>query len=101
MIAKDPAASVDHCISFFSRGIRLAQKVTSLFLCLLLLSLLHGCSGSEEQQKEEGGAVEQMTATVAREAVENIRLPMEKAKQVQALQDAHTRAMEEAVESSQ
>jgi len=76
----------------------MAKYFKSAFLCLLLISLICGCSGNEEQK--EPGAVEQMTDKVAQKAVQNIRQPIEQAKQVQAIQGAHTRAVNEAIENS-
>jgi len=70
----------------------------SASLCLLLVGILAGCSGDSEDK--EPGAIEQMTDKAAREAVQNIRQPMEQARQVQAMQDAHTRAVNEAAENS-
>lgn len=76
----------------------MAKYFKSASLCLLLISLICGCSGNEEQK--EPGAVEQMTDKVAQKAVQNIRQPIEQAKQVQAIQGAHTRAVNEAIENS-
>ncbi len=76
----------------------MAKYFKSASLCLLLISLVCGCSGNEEQK--EPGAIEQMTDKVAQETVQNIRQPIEQAKQVQAIQDAHTRAVNEAIENS-
>lgn len=68
------------------------------YCLLLLLSLtLVSCSGDDEEQKT--GAVDQLTDRVAQEAVQNIREPMERAKQVQAIQEAHIKAINEAVEN--
>ena len=68
-----------------------------IFLCLLLAVMLNGCSGDEDKKP---GALQEMTDKVAGDAVENIRQPIERAKQVQAIQDAHTRAVNEAIEES-
>ena len=74
------------------------QYLRSAFLCLLLATLFSGCSG--DQEKKEPGAIKKMTNKAAEEAVQNIRQPIEWAEQVQAIQDAHGRAINEAVENS-
>ena len=74
----------------------MALYLKSAPLCLLLAGMLLGCSGNEEQK--EPGAIEKMTDKAAEEAVQNIRQPMERAKQVQAIQDARVRAINEAIE---
>ena len=68
------------------------------FFFLLPATILYGCSG--EQEKKETGAIKKMTDKAAEEAVQNIRQPIERAEQVQAIQDAHLRAIKEAVENS-
>jgi PBP1b-binding outer membrane lipoprotein LpoB len=68
-----------------------------IFSCLLSAVILNGCSGDEDKKP---GALQEMTDKVAGEAVENIRQPIERAQQVQAIQGAHTRAVNEAVEES-
>jgi hypothetical protein len=73
-------------------------QIASIFLLLTLL-VLGGCSGGGE--KEETGSVDRLTTQVADEAVQNIREPMERAKQVQAIQDAHMKAVEKAVQEGQ
>lgn len=75
----------------------MATYLKSASLSLLLAGMLSSCSGDREN-KEPGG-LQQMTDKVAQEAVQNIRQPIEQAKQVQAIQDAHTKAVE-AVENS-
>ena len=72
------------------------KYLRSAFFFLLLATILYGCSGDEE--KKEVGAIEKMTDKAAEEAVQNIRQPIERAKQVQAIQDAHVRAINEAIE---
>ncbi len=74
------------------------KYLRSAFLCLLLATIFSGCSG--DQEKKEPGAIEKMTDKAAEEAVQNIRQPIERAKQVQAIQDAHVRAINEAIETS-
>ena len=64
---------------------------------LLLAGMLSGCSSDRENK--EPGAIQEMTDKVAQEEVQNIRQPIEQAKQVQAIQDAHTKAVE-AIENS-
>jgi PBP1b-binding outer membrane lipoprotein LpoB len=68
-----------------------------IFLCLLPAVMLNGCSGDEDKKP---GVLQEMTDKVAGEAVQNIRQPIERAKQVQAMQDAHTKAVHEAIEES-
>ncbi len=70
--------------------------IISASLCLLLIALLAGCSG--DQEKKEAGAIEKMTDKAAQQAVRNIRQPIEQAGQVQAIQDAHVRAINEAID---
>ena len=67
--------------------------------CILLLAalILTGCSGDDEEQ--QSGAIDQLTDKVAQKAVQNIREPIERAKQAQAIQEAHTKAINEAVEN--
>ena len=74
------------------------RYLRSAFLCLLLAGILSGCSG--DQEKKEPGAIKKMTDKAAEEAVQNIREPIERAEQVQAIQDAHVRAINEAIENS-
>jgi PBP1b-binding outer membrane lipoprotein LpoB len=69
-----------------------------VFFCLLLATILSGCSG--DQEKKEAGTIEKMTDKAAEQAVQNIRQPIERAEQVQAIQEAHTRAINEAIENS-
>ena len=76
----------------------MAKCLKSASLYLLLAGMLFACSGDRENK--EPGAIEQMTDKVAQEAVQNIRQPIEQAKQVQAIQGAHTRAVNEAIENS-
>ena len=70
----------------------------SAFFCLLLTAFLAGCSG--DQEKKETGAIEKMTDKAAQQAVQNIREPIERAEQVQAIQDAHLKAINEAIEEN-
>ncbi len=72
--------------------------LSSAFFCLLLATILSGCSG--DQEKKEAGTIKKMTDKAAEQAVQNIRQPIERAEQVQAIQDAHTRAINEAIENS-
>ena len=72
------------------------KYLRSAFFFLLLATILSGCSG--DQEKKEPGAIEKMTDKAAEDAVQNIRQPIERAKQVQAIQDAHVRAINEAIE---
>ena len=74
------------------------KYLRSAFFFLLLATILYGCSG--EQEKKEPSAIKKMTDKAAEEAVQNIRQPIERAKQVQAIQDAHVRAINEAIENS-
>lgn len=74
------------------------KYLRSVFFGLLPATILSGCSG--DQEKKEPGAIEKMTDKAAEEAVQNIHQPIERAKQVQAIQDAHVRAVKEAVENS-
>ncbi len=67
--------------------------------CILLLLGLILTSCSEDKEKQKSGPIDQLTDRVAQEAVQNIREPIERAKQVQAIQEAHTRAINEAVEN--
>ena len=73
-----------------------AKYLRSVFFFLLLAGILCGCSG--EQEKKEPSAIKKMTDKAAEEAVQNIRQPIERAKQVQAIQDARVRAINEAIE---
>jgi hypothetical protein len=72
--------------------------LSSAYFCLLPATILSGCSG--DQEKKEAGAIEKMTDKAAEQAVQNIRQPIERAEQVQAIQDAHTKAINEAIENS-
>ncbi len=78
-------------LSYFFTGPQL------IFSCLLVAAILTGCSKDEDR---DSGVVEEMTDKVALEAVQSIRQPIDRAKQVQAIQDAHIRAVNEAVENS-
>ncbi len=69
-----------------------------LFLLVALSCLPLGCSSDREEKASE---VDRLTDQVAREAVEKIREPMEKARQVQAIQDAHMKAVDKAVQEAQ
>jgi len=70
-----------------------------IFLCLLLAALMTSCSGDNEDR--EAGTVDQLTDRVAEKAVQNIRQPMEQAKQqVQAIQEAHMQSVNEAVDNT-
>ncbi len=71
--------------------------MTRYCMFMLLILVLSSCSGDTDEQKT--GAIDQLTDRVAQEAVQNIREPIERAKQVQAIQDAHTKAINEAVEN--
>ena len=73
------------------------KYLRSVSFGLLLATILWGCSGDQEQK--EVGAIKQMTDKAAEEAVQNIRKPIERAEQVQAVQDAHVRAINESVEN--
>ena len=75
----------------------MATFLKSASLYLLLAGMLSGCSSDRENKEPE--AIQEMTDKVAQEAVQNIRQPIEQAKQVQAIQDAHTKAVE-AIENS-
>ncbi|MEA2114514.1 MAG: hypothetical protein U9P36_03900 [Thermodesulfobacteriota bacterium] len=77
---------------------RRTKFVRSAFPYLLLVIILVGCSG--DQEKKEPGTIEKMTDKAAEEAVQNIRQPIERARQVQAIQDAHVRAINEAIENN-
>jgi hypothetical protein len=66
---------------------------------LLLCGLLGACSKSDEQKEQ--GAIDKMTDKVARDAVQNIREPIERAKQIQAIENAHAKAINDAVKHSQ
>ena len=75
------------------------RKLTSAACFLLLsasLALLTGCSND----KEEKGVVEQASDKVAAKAVEHIQKPIDKAKNIQAIQDAQSRKMKGIIEES-
>ena len=74
------------------------KYLRSVSFGLLLATIFCGCSG--DQENKEPGAIKKMTDKAAEEAVQNIRQPIERAEQVQAIQDAHVRAINEAVENS-
>jgi hypothetical protein len=58
---------------------------------------LGACSGDGD--KEEAGAVDRLTSRVAHDAVQNIRQPMEQTRQqMQDIQDAHMKAVENALQ---
>lgn len=63
---------------------------------LMLLGLLLGCS----KDKDEKGAVEQLSDKVAGKAVEQMQKPLNKARESQALQDAQSKKMEDLIEDS-
>ncbi len=70
------------------------KYLKSATLCLLFSALLGGCSGDKE---EEPGVVEQVTDKAANVGIEYIQQPIEKAQGVQAIQDAHTQKMKDAM----
>lgn len=67
-------------------------KVLVCGLVMILAGVLTGCSGDKEEKKQS--ALDQLTD----KTVENIRKPMEESvSRMKSFQDAHMKAMEEAV----
>ena len=80
---------------------KLASAVCGLIV-LGTLVLFAGCSNEnkEENQKETKGVLEQASDKVAAKAVEQIKKPLDKAREIQALQNAQSQKMEDMVEES-
>lgn len=70
----------------------------SAILCLLFATLIVGCS--DDKEKNEPGAIEQVTEKAADVGIQYIQQPIEKAQGVQAIQDAHTQKMKDAMGES-
>ena len=69
-----------------------------IFMSLILfcLPLLTGCSGDQEKTgKKEKSAIEQGTDKVAKEAVDRIKVPIDKAKMAAEQESNHSRELEE------
>jgi len=67
-----------------------------MVLPALLFFLISSCSSPEDQEKK--GVIEQTTETVAQEAVDRIKTPIDKAYQAKDLQESHTREVDESTE---
>jgi len=79
------------------------MRKSNFFICFLfgLLILAVLCSGcSDDSEKNTSGRVDQMTDKIAHKAVQNIRQPLEKARQAQDVANAHIKAVDEAIEQS-
>jgi len=75
------------------------QKNFIFWLSALVLSVSLLCSGcSSDTEKEQPTKIKQFTDHTAKQAVDHIRKPMDKARQAQALVNAHTRDIEQAVD---
>lgn len=67
-------------------------NLAALYCCFMISS----CSNSEEQKASD--SIEKTTENIAREAVERIQAPIEKAKLAKKLQENHEREIEKAKE---
>lgn len=67
-----------------------------LVLVLLISSMISGCSGEKDKNKET--AVEEMTREVGQKAAARIEAPIDKARDAAALVDEHTKQTQEQAE---
>ena len=64
-----------------------------MVLVVLSLPLLNGCNDNKE--KKEKGTIEQTTDKAAKEAVDSIKVPLDKAKTAAEQESIHNRQIEE------
>ena len=78
---------------------RKAHRILCFWCGILLLAgVCPGCSS--EPEKDKSGPAEQLTDKIAHKAEQKIRQPLERAQQALNIENAHIKAVDEAIEQS-
>ncbi len=65
--------------------------------CLLLAATMFtGCSGNKDEEEKKPGKIQQMTDKAGAAAARQIQVPIERAEQVQGIEDQYTKQLQEA-----